>query len=421
MLTPGTGELVWIRSGGNVRLVVHNPNGIRGRSEHHNSVRVSNLTLPLVRELPKGVVLYRSPISLQTIQGELTGGPVFAILAGNRHFTGSRADFRDILWTGMEQSTFVFVLPTACVSNGRIWSGYVRVGSHKWIEVPCPRPEAIYNRIPNRALERTKDALRAKSTILRLGIPMFNPDYFNKAEIYQVVRKAGLARYLPETREGCNKRDLEAMLLRRNGVYLKPAGGSIGHGILRVDKHRAGWTVRVLKNTNCKEYHVETLERVWNVVNQQRLRGQYVMQAAVERILWQGRPCDFRILAQKIDGLWQVVGKGVRVAGSSGITTHVPNGGSIASCDEVLDEVFGKGAEAVDQGLSDMVIRCAGAIDGRYDGKLGEMSMDIGVDREGGLWLFEANSKPMKFDEKDIRSRSLNGIIHHLRELRNGL
>jgi hypothetical protein len=41
------------------------------------------------------------------------------------------------------------------------------------------------------------------------------------------------------------------------------------------------------------------------------------------------------------------------------------------------------------------------------------MSMDLGVDQEGGIWFFEANAKPMKFDEPDIRKRSLDRIFQY--------
>jgi hypothetical protein len=44
---------------------------------------------------------------------------------------------------------------------------------------------------------------------------------------------------------------------------------------------------------------------------------------------------------------------------------------------------------------------------------LAEMSMDLGVDQEGGIWFFEANAKPMKFDEPDIRRRSLDRIFQY--------
>jgi hypothetical protein len=39
------------------------------------------------------------------------------------------------------------------------------------------------------------------------------------------------------------------------------------------------------------------------------------------------------------------------------------------------------------------------------------MSMDLGVDTTGKLWFFEANSKPMKFDEPHIREKSLRRLV----------
>ncbi len=39
--------------------------------------------------------------------------------------------------------------------------------------------------------------------------------------------------------------------------------------------------------------------------------------------------------------------------------------------------------------------------------------MDLGIDSEGVLWFFEANSRPMKFDEPLIRKKSLERIFHY--------
>jgi len=44
---------------------------------------------------------------------------------------------------------------------------------------------------------------------------------------------------------------------------------------------------------------------------------------------------------------------------------------------------------------------------------LGEMSMDLGIDETGRIWFFEANSKPMKFDEPHIRQKSLERIFQY--------
>ncbi|UUZ93289.1 YheC/YheD family protein [Paenibacillus sp. P25] len=47
------------------------------------------------------------------------------------------------------------------------------------------------------------------------------------------------------------------------------------------------------------------------------------------------------------------------------------------------------------------------------------MSMDLGVDTNGDLWFFEANSKPMKFDEPPIRKKSLENLIRYSLYLSN--
>jgi hypothetical protein len=44
---------------------------------------------------------------------------------------------------------------------------------------------------------------------------------------------------------------------------------------------------------------------------------------------------------------------------------------------------------------------------------IGEMSLDLGIDTSGQIWFFEANSRPMKFDEPEIRKRSLERIIQY--------
>ncbi|MCL6453407.1 MAG: YheC/YheD family protein [Alicyclobacillus sp.] len=408
------GELVWVQTGGDIRMFLYADRELRGADGGRPRVRVSNLTVPWVARLPKGRVLYRVPIPQEP--GAL---PVFAILAGNRHFTGSRANFRDILRVAREQRAFVYVLPPDAVTDADVWTGFVRVARNRWIPIPCPRPEVVYNRIPNRALERTRSAVAAKATLARLEIPLFNPDYFNKWEIYEIVQRAGLSRYLPETHGRLTKSGFLRMLRRHRSLYLKPSGGSVGHGIIRVDADGDEWLVRVLKAAACTPHHARSPQEAWAVVHRHKLPGRYVLQATVDRIEWRGHPCDFRALAQKSDGDWTVVGKGVRVAGANAVATHVPNGGSIAARQEVLEGAFGSDWERIDQRMDEMILRLARAIDDHYAGRLGEMSMDIGVDAKGRPWLFEVNAKPMKFDEPDIRRRSLEGLLHHMQELRD--
>lgn len=400
-------------------MFVYSTESARAQSRGRGTqVHVSNLTLPWVTSLQKSHLVYRTPIVVRQFDGHLSAGPVYAILAGNDHFTGSRSNFRDIIQMASRQNTFVYVLPPQSVGPARSWTGYVRIGQQRWISIPCPHPEVVYNRIPNRALERTNEALTAKKVFATRKIPFFNPNYFNKADIYQVIRQAGLSQYLPDTLDGLTRSGFEQLLQRHHSVYLKPSGGSVGHGIIRVDSEGRGWQVHVIKEKVGHTFNTQSLTQVWNLVQRHRLPGPYVVQATVQRITWNGHPCDLRILAQKSKGDWKVVGKGVRAAGVSGVTTHVPNGGSIAPLRKVLEASFANDADSVDSRVDEMILQCASAIDKRHSGLLGEMSFDVGLDEQGGIWFFEANAKPMKFDEPDIRQKSLIGVLEHMKDLR---
>jgi hypothetical protein len=417
--TPVNGELIWVQSGGRITMFLYMSAAAGIPRAAGSRARVSNVVVPVIHAVPKRGVVYRHPTRVSVHHGEISAGPVFAVLAAGdgASFKGNRGDFRAIAATGRSRRAFVYVLPVDRVRTGDWWEGYVRLGPGRWVAIPCPRPEAVYNRIPNRMLERHPVSVHAKHALEELDIPAFNPGYFDKSVIYQIIHQAGLNRYLPESATDLGASALHRLLSRHEGVYLKPTGGSIGHGIMRIDRQGRGFRLAVLKHRRCHVYWADSWKPLWRLVCRHRLPGRYVIQAAVPLIRYQGRPCDFRVLLQKRDGGWTVVGKGVRVAGSNTITTHVPNGGRIASASDVLTSVFGEKGERVNQGVDDMAIACAEAIDAHYGQRLGEMSMDIGVDAGGSPWFFEANSKPMKFDEPDIWTQSLAGILDHLQTL----
>lgn len=50
---------------------------------------------------------------------------------------------------------------------------------------------------------------------------------------------------------------------------------------------------------------------------------------------------------------------------------------------------------------------------------LGEVSMDIGIDKNARIWFIEANAKPGKFDEPHIRKLSLRRIVEYAQHQAN--
>ncbi|GMA55512.1 hypothetical protein GCM10025858_00150 [Alicyclobacillus sacchari] len=96
--------------------------------------------------------------------------------------------------------------------------------------MPVPRPQAVYNRIPTRALEGRASTVRARQTLAELAIPMYNPSYFHKSHIYDMIRRHGLDGNLPDTRGRLTRDALVTMLKSHQAVYLKPAAAASGMG-----------------------------------------------------------------------------------------------------------------------------------------------------------------------------------------------
>lgn len=346
-------------------------------------------------------------------------GPLIGILTtqGSRYpFSGVRSNFIDIIKAGTKKGAIVFVFTPECLR----WEkdevdGYLyHPKLQSWKKATFPLPNIVYNRIPNRVNESID---HVQNTITRLqqvpGLVLFNPHFFNKKELFDILEDSpNLAEYLPKTASLSSARDLQKMLKSFNVVYLKPTKGKAGSGIMKLSYDPASKLFRLFlyKKKGSKVLQMKSLSKLWSVVQQQRSSSPYIIQQGIELAMINQCPFDVRTLVQKDNkGEWQVTGIGIRVAGVNQFTTHVPRGGRIEAPDRVLGHLF-TNSKSLQQKIKRLAIEIASHLELHYT-HLGEMSMDIGVESNGDLWFFEANSKPMKFDEPLIRNKSLENII----------
>ena len=166
-------------------------------------------------------------------------------------------------------------------------------------------------------------------------------------------------------------------------------------------------------------YKAASMDRLWARVVKEKGSAHYIVQQAITLATHHNRPFDLRVLLQKNSrGGWAITGIGARLAGARSITTHVPRGGSIEEPSSMLESTFGaERAVAILKSVPTTALLIARQIERASQLTLGEMSMDLGVDDNGGLWFFEANARPMKFDEPAIRKLSLERIFHYSQHL----
>jgi hypothetical protein len=251
-------------------------------------------------------------------------------------------------------------------------------------------------------------------------VRMFNSRFFNKWQLMRWVSMARWARaYVPRSAQFVEGETAVAAWVQRFGkVYLKPEDGHAGAGIMVVEAEADGGGYR-LQRARSRVVMGDAAELQQAV--ERAVRGaRYVVQQGVELVRHEGRVFDLRVLLQKNrHGRWAVTGVGARVAGGAhSITTHVPRGGSIGEPTVLLRAALGRAkAAALLRQLRELAPRFARQIERASGDRLGELSLDVGVDATGHLWLFEANAKPMTFDEPAIHARAIRTLFDYCRHL----
>lgn len=376
-------------------------------------------TLAITQKQP-GAGAIQSRIRIRPHPGNIPSiGPFIGILtvAGKGLFRGVESNFIDIIEAGRKLGALVYVIPVENIDWKTLTvGGYLyHERNRKWVKETLPLPHVMYNRIPNRTHEEkeyVKSALERLSALPQLTL--YNRQFFNKRQLFTALQKnSTISNYIPQTVPLISRESLYHMLHSHALVYIKPVNGMAGKGIYRLHKKQGSYLLQyqLKKSTVAKTF--TTQEQLWRFLSP-RLEGPHLIQQGINLATFQNKLFDIRLLAQKNGrGEWGVTGMGVRLAGVGRITTHVPRGGSIQSPSAILPVAFPHSSKAeLLASIRRAALTIARALEKEWP-TLGEVSMDIGIDKHQRIWFIEANSKPGKFDEPHIRKLSLRRTIEY--------
>ncbi|WP_028546582.1 YheC/YheD family protein [Paenibacillus taiwanensis] len=338
-----------------------------------------------------------------------------------RSFKGDRRNFKDIINTGTSKGilTYIVTVEDLRLRQSRIWGYHYVKSSQKWERKKSPLPTVIYNRLPSRKVEKKAYVKKKLRACLTAGnIKLYNPFFFNKRRLFEGLKKGTLSRIQLPTTEPLTQSSFRQLLSEFDYLYLKPETGNSGKGIMTISyepTHAQPYVVKIQNNVQTSAVRHSSKQEAWHTIRAQARNKAYIVQQGIPLATIKGRAFDLRLLVQKNkDGVWKVTGVGARIAGTKSITTHVPRGGKLGNPVALLRSLFGgKKASDVIKSAKQGALEVAACIEGNEKYSLGEMSLDVGVDVKGKLWLFEANARPMKFDEKKIRKLSLTRIFQY--------
>ncbi|RFU64368.1 YheC/YheD family protein [Bacillus sp. V59.32b] len=300
--------------------------------------------------------------------------------------------FQDLHLYLAKHGIFSYVFTPEDVRNEEFYGFIFSSELTQWIKVSVPAPDVVYNRIPFRSHEVSREFRQTKNILKRYNIPLFNPRFLHKYEIFELFKEDDLLKkLLPETTLFSSSTALYSFLKTHRTIYVKPVTGNRGSGIsiltLKQDE-----MLEVLTPNKQKQF--KSFCHFWEQESKKFSSNTYIIQKAISPKKIDGHRYDYRILVHYENGSYQLSGKAVRMSQTQEITTHIPKGGMLYPYEKVR-------TDELDERLMKIAERCGKVLRDAF-GFFGEFSIDLGEDESGMLYLFEVNSKPMQFDEEEI-------------------
>ena len=313
-------------------------------------------------------------------------GPVVGVMAVQRHSTNrlflEAARARGVL-------AYLFTPQDVVWEADMVW-GRLPAG-RRWLRRPLPWPHVVFDRAVGMAQADGLEAFWRELAVR--GTPVFNGDLGDKWRMHTHLSSyPELRPHLPETRPLDSAETLRAMLDRWGTVYVKPADGYMGRGIVQVARCSPGACRLSFTGRRAPRLVPEAALRTelapW-------IAGGCLVQQGLDLIRIGGSVCDVRVLALKDGhGRWRVVGTTVRRGVRGRIASNLHQGGQTLPFRVFARRVpYPRGAGRLKAAIHHLAGRVLAAVDAAAP-LAGDVGVDIGVDRRGRLWIIEVNTKP---------------------------
>ncbi|WP_159884579.1 YheC/YheD family protein [Paenibacillus puerhi] len=218
-----------------------------------------------------------------------------------------------------------------------------------------------------------------------------------------VLRDPRLARHVPST-EPFTKENLAAALRRDGMVYVKPDHGSLGVGVMKVERLEAGYRL----HSGVKASTFPTIRGLQQSLLKRIGTKPYLVQQGIRVLRYEGRPFDFRVMIQKNPaGRWECTGIAARVAHPGKAVTNGSQGGTIFTPSTLLLPAAGR--HKTDRLLRHMkrLAALTAAVFSRTYPAMHELGLDIAVDRRLKPWVLEVNTRPDPCPFTKLEDRTL--------------
>jgi glutathione synthase/RimK-type ligase-like ATP-grasp enzyme len=286
---------------------------------------------------------------------------------------------------GLEGADFLyFTAKDVDFEKERIYGQYFHDG--KWERTDSPFPDVIINVVNPLTPNQAQIYFR-----LRKMIPFTSFSVGSKLSQYRHITKAGtFSDYLIPFKVVESPIDVLQFLKSYPKAIMKPVAGHHGNNIFLLNATEERITVQ--KGRKIRKYNnIRFLEELQEIIGE----GEMFIQMFVTTATKAGMPYDFRLHVQKDgEGKWTNGAIYPKVGTGGKIVTNLAQGGLITNLDRFLNHEFEDEAINIRHYLEVFALQFAEHFDTLYPHKFDELGIDVGLDENMKLWIYEVNWRP---------------------------
>lgn len=288
--------------------------------------------------------------------------------------------------------------------------------SFNYTPVSVPLPRIVYDRcLGNNG--RLESILFREKALLKRQIKIFNSFVkLGKFDTYDCFCNDPDLKEITLPYKQFSIQELSQFVNKYDSVYVKPDLLYKGEGLIKVSKTRQGYFINhhrknvfTSKNTTILEDMLPLMEDFGDK------SSSYVIQKSIDIARFFGNPFDVRIMLQKnCLGEWEVTGQLARIGAEGCPITSPRSGGKVLNLEDTLLASFNGQTEKVTSIIKDInkySIIIGQLLEKKY-GLLGELGIDLGIDKQGSIWLIEVNGKPLKVSMKRLKNKLVDYKIY---------
>ncbi|MBS4194924.1 YheC/YheD family protein [Lederbergia citri] len=278
--------------------------------------------------------------------------------------------------------------------------------SGKWVQKEIEFPEVIINISSPRTKRQSAIKNKLKDIAIFTSYPVGNKLYvYNK-----ILNGEKFAEYLIPSTQINRGQDVLPFFQEYQKLVIKPLSGNHGNGVMFIEK--ISDDSYQLTDGTVKKIYKEKLLTVF--INRLIRERKYLLQPFIECKTRAGLTYDFRLHVQKIgNGEWEINLIYPRISGNSKMISNINRGGYRGELVPFLIEEFGNEHLEIKELLEQFALAFSTHFDTLYDHRFDELGIDVGIDKDRKLWIFEVNWRPgSKHREFEVAKRLIPYCIY---------